>query len=288
MIENRLERKLKRLLLFLTAAVCLFSLNYCGQGEKRITLRYKYVPGLTLEYSQQMTRAIKVLAGDSVIKDYDRNMTVAVKQTVKNVNDDGVATIFEEDVWSWEGTSKEDSTVMDTMEETHSFTMDVYPNGKLVDVDFGEDANITSASYNRTYWEQGMPEFPSSEIAPGHSWTQTNKVVLPDETLEASTTFRVKSLVREAGYDCAVIEFDGDMIIPVVADPADSTQRSGLDRIKTTGMIYFAYREGLVVLQRERWVVDGKRKKLEKGEVVEYRVAVESDSEFVLKKMSRM
>ncbi len=278
---------MKKSLLFLTAALCLILLVNCSQGEKRVKLRYKYVPGLNLEYEQKMTRAIKILAKDSIIKDYDRLLTVRVVQTVKSVSDDGIAVIYEEDHWSYEAPSKEDSLKLDTITETHSFTVSVSPNGKLHDVDFGEDACVTSASYNRTYWEQGMPEFPDGEVAPGHSWTQTNKVILPDETLEASTTFRVKSLVREAGYDCAVIEFDGDMVIPLVPDPDDSTQRAGLDRIKTTGMIYFAYREGIVVLQRERWLVAGTRQKLEEGEMIEYQITVESDSEYILKKMQR-
>ncbi|MDF1544150.1 MAG: hypothetical protein P1R58_03490 [bacterium] len=278
---------MKKTLLYLTAALVLILLANCSQGVKKVKLSYKYVPGLHLEYEQHMTRAIKVLAKDSIIKDYDRSLVVRVVQEVKSVTEDQIATIYEEDHWSFEAPSKEDSLKIDTMTETHSFTVSVSPNGKLHDVDFGEDASITSASYNRTYWEQGMPEFPDDEVGPGHSWTQTNKVVLPDETLEASTTFKVKSLVREAGYDCAVIEFDGDMVIPLVPDPADSTQRTGLDRIKSTGMIYFAYREGIVVLQRERWVVDGTRQKMEKGEMLHYQIAVESDSEYILKKMQR-
>ncbi len=132
-----------------------------------------------------------------------------------------------------------------------------------------------------------MPVFPTGEISVGFNWTQSAKVMMPSQTMEASTTYEVKSLVREMGYDCAVIEFTGNLIIPIEPDPADSIQVSGVDKIETTGKLYFAYKDGLVVLQRERWVVDGTRNYTEKkGKPKERTIAMQTDVEYALQSRS--
>ncbi len=161
--------------------------------------------------------------------------------------------------------------------------LQVQPNGKVRDVKLSAGEDPTRIRYIRNYYEQGMPVFPAQEVAPGYSWTQTTKVILPEETMEATMTYTVTSLVREAGYDCAIIECDGTMIIPIEPNPRDSVQISGLDRIKTTGLLYFAYREGMVVLQHERWVIDRNRRKTVSGETSEYKEEVELDIDYMLK-----
>jgi hypothetical protein len=156
----------------------------------------------------------------------------------------------------------------------------------VLDVRFPEDEDYTSVQYIKNYYEQGMPVFPARELAPGDSWTQTTKVVLPGEPMEASVSYKVTALVREAGYDCAVIECDGQLFIPIEPNPKDTVQRTGLDNIKSTGKLYFAYKEGMVVLQRERWVIDRHRKLILPDKTEEFREAVELDVDFALK--SRM
>jgi len=122
----------------------------------------------------------------------------------------------------------------------------------------------------------------------GRSWTQNTLVALPNETLEASTTYKLSSFAREAGYDCVLIEYAGNLIIPFGPSPDDSTQRSGIDHISTEGVMYFAYKEGLVVLQRERYILNGDRQSIcdSTHEMVTSKVKAETDVEFVLKKLS--
>ncbi|MEW5994326.1 MAG: hypothetical protein AB1744_08010, partial [Candidatus Zixiibacteriota bacterium] len=175
------------------------------------------------------------------------------------------------------------STVTETVEETRRLELHVTPNGKVLEVSFIDHDDYAGIQYLKNYYEQGLPVFPSHELTPGASWTQTTRVILPGEPMAASMTYRVVSLVREAGYDCAVIECEGDMIIPVESDPADTIRRSGLDRIESTGRLYFAYKEGAVVLQRERRVIDRERTKTVKGKTEEFREAIELDIEFALK-----
>ena len=99
----------------------------------------------------------------------------------------------------------------------------------------------------------------------------------------AEKIIEICALAREAGYDCAVIKCDGGMIIPLEPNPKDSVQRSGLDRIRSTGLLYFAYKEGMVILQREQWLIDRYRRKMVRGETKEYKEAVELDIDYMFK-----
>ncbi len=274
----------------LTVTIVLFALTVllwgCAQGDKKITLRYKFEPGLKLSYEQVSKRSSRVTQADSIVKESSMTFEVKVEQLVKRVHSDKTAELMEVSVWKFERPNKEDSSIIDTVEESRKLILQVLPNGKVRDVKFSDDVDYTSIQYIKNYYEQGMPVFPSGELSVGDSWTQTTKVVLPGEPMEASMTYKVMSLAREAGYDCAVIECDGNMIIPIESNPQDSVQRSGLDRINSTGMLYFAYREGMVVLQHERWVIDRDRKTTSSAGTKEYKESIEMNVEFMLKQRS--
>ena len=207
---------------------------------------------------------------------------MVVEQNVVGIDADGVAELIEKDSWSYVMQNKEDSTKLDTVTHERELNLHVAPSGKVVKVGFISDTDEALISYLKNYFEQAWPEFPQGELPIGYNWTQTAKVVMPDETLEASTTYEIKSMVREAGYDCAVIDYKGNMVIPVLPREKKSTIISGIDRIASEGVIYFAYKEGFVVLQRENWTIDGERLEKSEGKEVEYRLAVEVISDYVL------
>lgn len=266
------------LLLVLAAAF-----TACNQGPKTITLRFKYAPGLKLEYEQDMKRNFRVVEADSVKEKGEMIYYAHVEQVVQEVRQDSSAIIREVDTWKYEVPSKEDTSVMEKREHERILLLTVRPNGDVLNVEFIDSEDKASESYIRHYLEQGMPVFPDGEVSPGFSWTQSAKVMMPEETMEASTTYEVKSLVREAGFDCAVIEFDGNLIIPREAKADDESERSGVDHIRATGKMYFAWKEGLVVLQRERWVVNSEMHYVTKeGSEKSYRTEVESDVELKL------
>lgn len=269
--------------IIITPFVAAVFLAGCTQGEKKIMLRYKFEPGLKLSYEQVSKRSITVTQADSTIKESSMTFEVQVEQLVKRILPDSIAEVVEVSIWTVEKPGKEDSSVTETVEESRELVLQVRPNGKVLDVKFRQDENYSHIRYIRNYYEQGMPVFPSHEVSPGYTWTQTTKVVLPGEPMEASMTYRVMSLAREAGYDCAVIKCNGDMIIPLEPNPQDSVQRSGLDRIRSAGLLYFAYKEGMVILQREQWLIDRYRRKTVSGETKEYKEAVELDIDYMFK-----
>ncbi|MDH4156242.1 MAG: hypothetical protein OEW00_03070 [candidate division Zixibacteria bacterium] len=256
----------------------------CTQGDKKIKLTLKWEPGMTLDYEQVTKRSFKAYRADSLVSEGFTTYSIKVAQEVKNVGSDGIADVIESSAWTIVRPGKEDSAVMDTSTYEREMILKIKPNGKIVDFSFAKEEETSSAAYVKNYYEQGIPVFPSVEMSPGKEWTQETRVVLPEESLEASTTYRIKSLAREAGYDCALIEYEGNLVIPIVPDTKDSVWRAGIDRVSSTGIMYFAYKEGVVVLQRERWVIDGERRESKGADTVQTRIASEVDSEYVLKK----
>ena len=270
----------------LTALVCIILIG-CVQGDKRITLRLKYQPGMKLVYDQTTKSSWKVTAGDSLIEESSNAYSADIIFHIVSMSDDSTAEVLDSSTWSYQVPSKADSTQMETVEHTRVSTLFVQPDGRYTDLVFSPDEKLSSVTRLKSYFEQGMPVFPSGELTPGYSWTQTTKVMLPDETMDASTTYRIKSLAREAGYDCAVIEYEGNMIIPVVATEEKGCLRKGYDKITISGVTYFAYKEGIVVLERQNWLTQGHREKTCEGKTDHYLVTTKSDLEFALAAFER-
>lgn len=268
--------------LIVTIALITMIVGSCMQGEQRIGLRFKYEPGLVLTYKQIANRSYQVIEADSIVKKDAIQYDIDVEMEFIRFVDDTTYEIAERGEWEYTVPSKEDSTKMETMTRTSETILRTLSNGKIVGADFEQKKNDNEIAYVTNYYEQGMPVFPSGEKPIGYSWTQTTKVVMPTETMEASTTYHLKSEVRHAGYDCAVIEYEGNMILPIEPNPEDSLPRSGLDRVKTNGIMYFAHKEGMIVEQKERWEIDGDRRKLKGDKATDFKVLVQYNTTFTL------
>jgi len=265
----------------LIALVC-FILIGCVQGDKKITLRLKYQPGMRLVYDQMTKSSWKTTADDSLIEESSNTYNVDITFNVISMSDDSTAEVLDSSTWSYQVPAKDDSTRMETVERTRIVTLFVQPNGKYTDLVLPPEEKLSTVTWLKSYFEQGMPVFPSGELSIGYSWTQTTKVMLPDETMDASTNYRIKALAREAGYDCVVIEYEGTMIIPVVATEEKGCLREGYDEIAISGFTYFAYKEGIVVLERQNWLTEGHREKTCEGKKENYVVTSKSDIDFAL------
>lgn len=126
-------------------------------------------------------------------------------------------------------------------------------DGKIIE--FFPDSNISEESfeYYRRLFEQTSPVFPSELVPEGYSWSNNYKVLLDEGMTDATTDYKIRAFVREAGYDCAVIEYNGNMLIPLGTDPIGdgSVTVSGVDRIEVEGVTYFSYTEGILIRQEE-------------------------------------
>ncbi|KAA3636658.1 MAG: hypothetical protein DWP97_02305 [Calditrichaeota bacterium] len=275
-------KRLTAVLLLSILTICLLSCSESG-SDKKISLKFKYKPDMRLEYKQDSKQQTTVYQNDSVIEKSSDSYIAFINQEVRSVESDSTFKIYEEDIWRYTVPNKEDSTKKDTVEQVREMELFVQDNGKILDFEFlsGEKQRY---SYIKNYYEQGLPIFPKDEVHTGYSWTQTTSVVLPNETMKASTTYKINSLVRELGYDCAIIKYNGNLIIPIEPTKSDSTNRSGLDKITTDGMIYFAYKEGIVIKQTEKWTTKGDRIYIKDGKYEKYNFVSDYDVLFLLTK----
>ena len=268
----------------LTALILLLVLFVsCTESDKAIKLEFKYKPGMILEYEQNSKRQTEVFMADSLVKNETDESLATVRQEILEIVNDSTFSINEIDTWFYTRPNKDDSSQVDSVTYAREMDLLVLQNGKIIDFDF-KDEKEKSTSYMKNYYEQGLPIFPSVDVHPGYSWTQTTSVVLPSETMNASTTYTIKSFVRELGYDCAVIEYTGNLLIPIEPKKDDKTQRSGLDRIQTNGMIYFAYIDGIVIKQTEKWETIGDRTQIIDGQWERYKYESSYDVNFILVK----
>jgi hypothetical protein len=279
---------LRTLTAVLFLEIAALSLTGCGQGDKRITLTFKFQPGMRLEYEQVSRQNTRIMVGDSITQEIQNTFKSSISYEVVKVKD-SIAQIKEHTTRHLPGAAKSNPSdsnpdkINNSNKVSRVLSLKIKPNGKVVEVlPSVKGDNERTVSYLKNYYEQGVPVFPSEEVYPGYTWTQSTRVILPEETMEASTTYRIKSLAREAGYDCALIEYEGDLLIPLSTEAIDSTGYSGTDRIHATGIIYFAYREGVVVLQRERWVIDGERHKINDNTAEPVHILSEIDTDFTL------
>jgi hypothetical protein len=255
----------------------------CHQTGKTISLRFKYEPGM--QYSYQLTKksSSSMMEADSAIFREVRNATKLIYDLVSGMADDSTAEIVETSEARYNLIVRNDSTVVDTNTYHSEVVLHLRPNGKVVNFEFPGNRTDNSLEYYKDLYQQGYPVFPSGELSRGHSWTQTTTVMLDDGPSEASTTYELRSFVRERGYDCVVIAYDGSLVIPVESTVTDSFTVSGVNHTEFTGVMYFAYKEGMVVSTRNHWTVEGHRRESASGNRVrKYRLIQEGDDNLVL------
>ncbi len=278
---------MKKILLTLTVGLLAIAVLQCSQGDKKVNLRLKYTQGETLHYKQTGHKTTQVFENDSLVKTHSVSPEYTITEEILEVKGD-VATIRETATSKIVKKKPDDSAaVADTTEWKDQYTFSVRPNGEVLNMDWENAKSDTRIAYLQNYYEQIMPIFPSDEVSPGFSWTQTTKVVLPDDVMEASTSYRVKSLVRESGYDCVVIEYDGTLLIPLKTSDDEPDLLGGLDNIEASGVIYFAYQKGMTVLLRQRLVIDGYREVIREGETIRRNIKGQIDAEYALVKITQ-
>jgi len=267
----------KTITAFLTVGCILVALFACDQGEKRVSLQFKFKPDTRLFYKEISKGTAKVTEDSSVTSDRYAELEWTLEWYVRRLLKDSTAEIVETRTYRYT-TLEKDSSKSDTMAHTDDMTMYMKPNGKIVDLEPALTRE-SKLSYLKSYIEQGQPVFPQGELAQGYSWTQSTKVILPDGPIEASTTYEIKSFARERGYDCVVIAYDGNMAIPLEPMKEENYDLiSGVDRITSKGHLYFAYKEGMIVVQMERWLLDGERVGIKEGaDTVNTRIQIEYD-----------
>ncbi len=265
-------------IVFLTFLLTILTISSCEQGTKKVFLRYKHKVGDVLIYDATYKNNIKVIQADTVSKENSVTSKYRMTSTIKRILEDSVYESYVVSVRLSETIITRDSTI--EMGEDTAWVRIIYFNakGKTIDIEFPEPMNEAYEDYIKESYKQGFPVFPENEVFVGYSWTQTTQVLLKNEPSVSSTTYTIKSFAREKGYDCVLIDYKGNMVIPIKPEENNPNKRGGVDRIDMKGVMYYAYKEGLTVSIRENWLMNGERIMVkEKGDSSSYLVKLEGD-----------
>jgi len=234
--------KIKPLILIMILMVEIIILSGCGTGQKEITLAYKFPLDKKFHYRYEGKTSSTIYENGKLVDSGEKDQRISyTRESVEAIDDNQSKVRF--DYISYNGT---DSSAWNS-----EFVM--APNGKIVDILPVDSTTQLSVAYYKKLFEQTSPMYPSEPVPVGYTWNHTVKAVLNDGVTDASTTYKIKSIVREAGFDCAVIEYKGTMFLPLAenisGDP--KIKVNGSDRIDVEGVVYFAYTLGAIVREEE-------------------------------------
>lgn len=279
--------------LILTALLALPS--GCDKASKSIRLRLKLPPGLETVYDFSQRSKRIAMEGDSVISEASHERTAKYSERVDSLAGDTASWVSVSSIMSSGTTTRNDTTITDTVSEEKQYGYLGQVNGEILTIIPISGVDQEWVDNQMEYLKQVQPTFPETDMTVGFTWTKNVKVMLFGETREANGVYTLKSFVRDRGYDCAVIDYEGHYILPVDKQ-TEEYKVTGASTITTKGTIYFAYREGILVQDRTWWVINSDRtvKYLTDSEDGKYKAGTEQvvnmvsegDSQYTLTKVS--
>lgn len=251
----------------LIAAIIVGLLIYgCGVEKKEIRLAFKFQTGQKQLYASAVKTSSQIYESGALIKSSDISFKSDVSEEVLSVDKNNEARIRLTDISKKVSINREDSTKLDTIAQSWSIEYLMTPNGKIADIFSQNLSNINITNFYKNYYEQALPVFPEIPVAEGYSWSQTIKLIIKNEKpTKAETFYKIRAFVREAGYDCAIIEYKGNMILPFTGTDKDGNLVVKLEKINSEGVIYFGYSAGVIVSQEENYSVQTEGTKTKDG-----------------------
>jgi hypothetical protein len=254
-------------LISILIVICLIG---CGNQKKEIRLVYQFSTDDIYYYVHDIKKSTIVYENDSMTYSGDKTYQISyMAETMENIND-SKARLF----YSYTMTGEKQEAKKDIKPKKWSSEIIMASNGKIVE--FFPDSNISNESieYYQKMFEQTSPMYPNGLISEGYTWNNSYKVLLDDGMTDASTTYKLKSIVREAGYDCAIIEYKGNMVIPLGNSCSEDTSVavSGVDRIEVEGVTYFAYTKGITIREEEKSTMIREGTQLKDGKTTSFRI----------------
>ena len=113
--------------------------------------------------------------------------------------------------------------------------------------------------------------YPEDPVSTGSVWSNRTTVMLENgEIKDAVSTFKVKGFVREAGYDCVLIEFKSNAVLPYYNEYVSTEGKvleTRIDKLEFDGIAYMAYKNGFIVREETSFIYTGEGTKVfESGE----------------------
>lgn len=244
------------------------SLFQCGTEKKEVVLRLKFNENQSLRWAQTNKNHTEYFENDSLISTEDKNSTSESVESVMEILDENTARLkltyyYDRELPDKNDSSKiikvSDSSTIEYIQNIHAVNLDIFPHDTI---------SVDKIEYVKKLHQQLAPHYPDMPVTAGYSWSNNIKVMLQNgETNNAITTYTVKGFVKEAGYDCAIIEFVGNTIVPFQSeyeceDGSGKVLETRIDKTKSQGTVYFAYKKGIIVKESQSYEFSSKGTKV--------------------------
>lgn len=245
--------KAKLILTSFLLAASIIVLIKCGTEKKEVLLRLKFNENQILRWATSSKNHIEIYENDSLVSVENPQRQFEMTEEVVEVIDSATARLKLTTYFEKEIPDKQDSTKFTKVSD--SDMVEYIQNNRGVDLDLMpyDTASIERLEYNKKLYEQLAPRYPDEPVSEGFKWNNSIKVMLQNgETKDAISTYTVKGFVKEAGYDCAIIEFKSNSIVPFRTEYPNKDGKgvvieTRIDKRNSVGTAYFAYKEGIIV-----------------------------------------
>ncbi len=272
----------------LPIAAVLILLGTCGDQNRKVIIRYPHDAAYMNIFKQDGSQKVQVWQEDSLVYSFTRLISFDISQRVLRILPDSTAAVEEKSSMTVIVPNRKDTSVIDTIREDRSFVLYEAPNGRIVDFESNTPMDSGSSAHFRSWYEQACPVFPDTAVGIGSTWEISNRVNIDGQTLHTSTKFTVRSLEQLRGYDCIVMDFSGNIILPVHVAKDDTMLIGGRDEIRVTGSFWFAYKEGLFVEQTQKEVTEGRRDMRHEGKEITRKYLIEGNVRMYLTERKRI
>ncbi len=261
--------------IFLLILGLVFFLVQCGTEDRKIRLRLKFGEGQKLEWLREGKAFVQFHENDSLIKSYNQIHKSEMFEEVVGIIDSTTARLK---ITINNAASAPDSLDSSNLTIFDTLNIEFIQTNRGVNIDIVPDDTTHPEwlEYEKKTQEQLACRYPDEPVSTGYTWTNSVKVMLKDGDIrDAVSTYKVKEFVKEAGYDCVIIEYTTNTIAPLsgrnYTHKNQEVQESFIERRKVEGSSYFAYKKGFVVrdsysytLYRDiNYIVDGKERNVQ-------------------------
>jgi hypothetical protein len=248
----------------------------CGTGVKETRIAFKFEPGQKQQYINEVKISAQIYdSAGKLTNTSNLSYQSTLYEEVISAADSSRARIRLTDIVN-RPSSSGSAFAADSITHKWSIECLMGTNGKVLDIYPGDSISHDILNFYKNYYEQALPVFPEKPVREGDSWKQTIHLMVRQEgAKKAETEYKIRSFVREGGYDCAIIEYKGNMILPFQGVEKDGSLVVKLERVNTKGVIYFAYNEGLIIRQQETYNSENEGTRTSGGEIKSFKVISE-------------
>lgn len=248
------------IIVFLLLIICFFQ---CGTDNKKVLLRLKFNPGQSLTWQNEIKEFLELYLDDSLSSTSINRQKSELKEEVIEIIDSTrvkcKSTVYSENITQDAIDTSDiethmDSSVVDFIQNKRAVILDLIPS---------DTTSLEMLEYYEKKYDQFAPRFPDDPVSAGYTWTNTVKVMLKDgEVRDVISNYKVKEFVREAGYDCVIIEYKSNSILPFRYE-YDGWHGEGrivdtrIDKRVREGTLYFAYKKGFILREEINYTFTG-------------------------------